>query len=332
MGNLISTPAASPGPNPYPAHTEQIAAPSTGMDQKFIGLDLLRFVSVVAIVWFHANAPGAQFAYSGLPALLLISLLLPMIRDKGKPLVPIFIKRAERLLIPWVYWSFVYGIYFAQNAVRRGKPFYEDFEPWMAFTGPMVHLWYLPFVFVASTVGLVLFRWLLPLRIRYSVPILMVLGCAFLWAKSHSDSNSTPWAQWFFGAVSVPFGLAISLVVRKCNGFNLELGLALISAMVLTVAVTLIFQTGPEQGMPYAIGVALVCLGLVRSPGNAELVEKWNQVTFGIYVLHPLVFALITNRILKEKPYEEILAAILATGISWAGTIILKKTPIHRFI
>lgn len=301
-------------------------------EANFPGLDLLRFVSVVAIVWFHARAPWGSLAYSGLPALLLISLILPMVRDRGQPLGLVTKRRAERLLSPWVFWSLFYGAYFAQNAIRRGDPFYADFESWMIVTGPMVHLWYLPFAFCASMVGLGLFRVLEKLPLSVTGPLLSLGSAGLLYWVSTAEISKTPWAEWSYGAVALPLALVLSLIVRKLQERWVPLAFAAVCLSIWVVALILVPNWGIAQGIPYAIGTTLVCLGLSRFWKPMPWLEPAHQVTFGIYILHLLVFALVTDRILRGNPWHPVFTAVTATAISWVATWLLRKTPIRRFL
>lgn len=301
-------------------------------EKKFIGLDLLRFISVVAIVWFHAGAPGAEIAHAGLPALLLISLVLPIIRDKGRPMGPIILKRADRLLVPWLFWSMIYGSYFAQHALRAGEPFSSEFQSWMIFTGPMIHLWYLPFAFFGSLSSLLLFRCIASWPQILTLPILVLISCLLLWARTVSHLDTPPLSQWFLGSVSISLSVAIGIVMRKTDEAKQRNLLGLIWFLFSLVVVLLVVLIRPQHCLPYGIGFSFVCLFLVWSPRWEKLTERLNDVTFGIYILHPVVFALLTNKILVGHPYQAVIAAFVATGVSWAVTILLRMTPIRRFL
>jgi len=301
-------------------------------EKQYIGLDLLRFLSVIAIVWFHAGAPGAEIAHAGLPALLLISLVLPIIRDKGKPMGPIIAKRADRLLVPWFFWSLVYGSYFAQHALRAGEPFSSEFQAWMIFTGPMIHLWYLPFAFFGSLSSLILFRLVGSWPQLVTVPVLLTASCLLLWARTESHLGTPPLSQWFLGSVSIPLSVAIGIVMRKTDEARQRHLLGLIWILFVIVVALLVVCIRPQHCLPYGIGFTFVCLFLLWSPRLARLTKKLNDVTFGIYILHPVVFALLTNKMMVGNPYQPIVAAFVATAVSWTATALLRMTPLRRFL
>jgi fucose 4-O-acetylase-like acetyltransferase len=59
-------------------------------------------------------------------------------------------KRAERLLIPWLFWSGVYAICLVYRSHRIEQSLGEMFGWHTLVSGTYDHLWFLPFIFVAG--------------------------------------------------------------------------------------------------------------------------------------------------------------------------------------
>ena len=82
-------------------------------------IDGLRFVSAIGIVWFHAHAPGATFAYAGLSLFLIMTFYFESRRSIPKPLP----RAAYRYLVPWAFWFLFYGV----ERLVRLKTFFPDY-------------------------------------------------------------------------------------------------------------------------------------------------------------------------------------------------------------
>ena len=112
-------------------------------------LDIARLVAAFGIVLFHSKAPGGQFGYAALPFFLMVMIMLAVPSAAHRPFGSFAKDRAARLLLPWLIWSAVYGIFKLANVVLHHKPFSDDFSLSMVLTGPAIHLWFLPFAFLA---------------------------------------------------------------------------------------------------------------------------------------------------------------------------------------
>src|SRR5271169_4081835 len=88
---------------------------------RLMGIEWLRFVSCLGIVWFHMHAYGASVGYGGLPALMAISVALAA-RPRHESAATVFAKRAKILLVPWLFWSVVYAIPLVRiELIRHGS-------------------------------------------------------------------------------------------------------------------------------------------------------------------------------------------------------------------
>ena len=99
-------------------------------------IEILRVFSVFGIVWYHSNVVGGDYAYSGLIFFVILSAYLsgPAKLDFRLD----FLMRAQRLLVPWLIWYFVYGLV----NVIRGRPLVDTSNGLIAgiLQGPSIHL------------------------------------------------------------------------------------------------------------------------------------------------------------------------------------------------
>ncbi|MEM8737337.1 MAG: acyltransferase family protein [Planctomycetota bacterium] len=197
-------------------------------------LDALRIVAMLDIVSVHIN--GAYFlAGIGLPVFIIVAVALGVRRPvlpRPADLPALGKKRAWRILWPWVFWSLFFGL----NRVIWGvldpeRSIESFFYPWMLATGPSIHLWFLPFIFVAE---LVVLLGLAPLR-RVPTGVVVVgavaLAIAGVWwtGRTYDGAGAmlafkmdapeythraiaygwTVQKSWWFGLASVALGVAV---------------------------------------------------------------------------------------------------------------------------
>lgn len=112
--------------------------------------DYARLLAVFGIVLFHSGAPGAAWGYVGLPFFLLLLGVFAAPAAARLSTAAYARTRARRLLTPWLIWSAIYAALLAVQAARNGRPVLADFDASMLLTGPALHLWFLPFAFVAG--------------------------------------------------------------------------------------------------------------------------------------------------------------------------------------
>lgn len=226
-------------------------------------IDALRCICAVGIVWFHSEAPGHRVAYIALPFFLVL-LSIPMHIQ--------FRDRATRLLRPWLIWSAIFAAGESLRAFFLGEDLFGWFQPSMILYGTMIHLWFLPFAFVAGYI-------LVPIhtfpRVSLYVPLIAAL---FVSVMPHSQSP--PFPQWFFGIVPAAAGAAF--FAQKGNGRYLAL-ISLLGAFLLLE----ILQPQPDN-LVILLGSGLA-MGAFMLPVPSNSVTKLAaQVSFPVYLSHPI--------------------------------------------
>ena len=121
-------------------------------------LDLLRVLAMGDIVSIHVTG-RYLFAGLGLPVFIIAALTLAFRKPTLPKLGESARLRTRRVLWPWLVWSAAYGIGYVLLAVKSPDTSLRDlFDPWMVVAGTSVHLWFLPFIFVAELAALAALR------------------------------------------------------------------------------------------------------------------------------------------------------------------------------
>jgi hypothetical protein len=259
---------------------EQPAGPPRRQD-----IEALRLLSAFGIVWFHTGQAGGRVAYAGLIAFLSLSLLLG--GRRGRPDAATLRHRTRRLLLPWGIWFTVYGLW---NRSQGLPVLPVDLAPVGAvLAGPSIHLWYLPFLF-ACLAGLDVLRARLPpARLSTTAGLLAAAVTASApWWRPVTLGLPYPLLQWADAAAPVLLGVFLLGSDRLAPGLKRT-----IAGLNLLVAAAVV----PFDwiGLPLLLGQAAVLLidsGRTSAWVRCDL-TAWSGATFGVYLCHSLVFALL---------------------------------------
>ena len=252
-------------------------------------LDYARLIAAFGIVFFHSGAPGGNIAYAALPffLILLIAMAVPAAEKTD---FPTWIRsRAQRLLLPWLVWSGVYGTLKIVEVLLTSASISSEFATYMIFTGPALHLWFLPFAFVICVLIHPLSR--LVAFNPYGVSPMFLAGCfggigvAILIVQQGQDMP-IPYAQWLYALPAVCLGLSLAIMIRKPGYMWLILCGFVGGAMV----------TGAASGlMQLVIAAAAFILCTTWRHSETRLSDKAGAVAMGVYLAHPLIFSLLTR-------------------------------------
>lgn len=288
-------------------------------DRRRQDIEWLRVLACLGIVWYHARGPGEEFALAGLIVFVMLSVVL--VHPREEPLKDRLRARAERLLLPWIFW---WGVYAVMDVVtgRAGRWTTAEW-PVLLLAGPSIHLWYLPFTFfvllamdawhrcfpggapvwagllgVFTATALLLLATqgvLMPVSLEYPfAQYLQVLPAVLVGLFLRRWNTQPPWARW----------LALVWVLLGLWGL----------------------ASHPVQGMswPYLIGFPLGLLLLrpgvrYRVPWSAAPLSR---ATLGIYLVHPLALMLAAKLgFLVREPVVILLVFLMA----WAAV-----SGVHR--
>ncbi|MDI6450652.1 acyltransferase [Anaerobaca lacustris] len=299
-------------------------------------IDWLRVLAAVGIVWFHTEgAPYRQIGYAGLPVFLLIFFSLITIRSTADPALGFLRRRWDRLLKPWLFWSVLYGALRLAKAVclRDAGSFQEMLSFETILMGTHVHLWYLPYAFGSGF----LVYWVnrRTAQIDHTIAAFAATGIGLLLLIVHALGLSTgrwvrPLPQWEFGLAAVPLGFAIGRCLMVPARRTQQFLLSTISLTTLATTATLSAICRSSSAIPYMLAVMLVCLAYGRRTNNSVIVALLAPLTFGVYLIHPLIDYGLRQLITSEQHCAAFIG--LTVCLSGLVTLALMRTPVRRFV
>lgn len=296
--------------------------------ERLAGLEWARLIACIGIVWFHAKAPGARIGYGGLVTMMAISVALAARSGSRRTPGQVIKNRLRRLMRPWLFWSAVYGIVSATVILTGLHPLHERFHGWMLLTGPSLHLWYLPYAFVATCLAALVARWLdsthlLPTVTWLILPIASIPLCAWLLTRI---SDVTPLGQWAFACPAVFMGFAVGRAPTQPVPHRIYL-IGLFSSIATGCLVA--WALGWNQmATPMLSGsIGLILASMLRTSAG-PLLAWLSGLSFGVYLVHPL-FALAILK--SDLDQHRLVAAAVISILSMAASVVLRRTPLRDF-
>lgn len=304
--------------------------------ERIVSVDRVRLLAAIGIVWFHTEgAPYRHVGYAGLPIFLLIFFSLITNRTPTDPTLGFLRRRWDRLLMPWLFWSVLYGLLRIAQAICFGDvaSFREMLSMETLLVGTHVHLWYLPYAFLSGFLVYAVNR--RTLKIDHTVAVYGGTAIGVILLIFHTVGPSSygwmrPLPQWEFGLAAIPLGFAIGRCMMIPSRRTQQVLLSMVSIAVLVTSVVLMVLGHAASVVPYALAILLVCLAYGwRTPDNG-IVAALAPLTFGIYLIHPLIGYGLRQFIASEQ----YCAAFVGLTVCASGlvTMVLMKTPARRFV
>jgi fucose 4-O-acetylase-like acetyltransferase len=267
-------------------------------------IEALRTISVFCIVWFHANITGHDLAYSGLIIFLILSMYLA--GRQSASFEASIRKRFTRLLVPWMIWFAIYGIV----NISKGKPPVEFNNGILAgiLAGPSIHLWYLPYMFLALISFDGLRGHISGRNLATACAILtgIAFGCVPYWRQT-SIELGYPWAQYIHALPGLLLGIFF-LYYRELQPYMAK-SLVL---MILILACARISYEG--MGTPYAVGIlaGYLIANHTLTQNSPLFLAALGRYAFGIYLIHILFLRIIGKLDILSGPLVPIAAFLLS--------------------
>lgn len=298
-------------------------------------IDLLRFVAAFGIVWAHVLNPN-PLAAIGYTSLAIFLMMVPFLsvrfyeerarraKEGTAPALPRrryrMSRRMSRLILPWLFWC---GFYKALLVAQSGdlKTLFVITDPWSLLVGPVVHLWFLPFIFVLS--GFVI---LSPqvFRTRESVIIGSVLAFIVsmltMWAHD-TGTLVTPLAQWAFGTPPFLYGLLLAYGIK----------FRVIWAPVAFFIGTALFSELREGAdyWPFHFVLTAVIFALAwKVEIKSAMFQKLGALAYGIYLIHP--FYMMVWYHFMGSEHNQIIGIFVIFTLATISAAIMRKRPYLR--
>jgi len=304
------------------------------IDQRIANMARIRILAAFGIVWFHTeHSIGRDIGYAGLPVFLMVSCSLIAVYSYSYNINEFLTRRAKRLLAPWIFWSAVYVIFKFADSARKREVFWDQINLSMLVTGSSIHLWYLPYAFVAAILVYVLIRLTLKKMSFLTILAASCIGAGFVFASSvimSKYSTPTPLGQWLFALGAIPVGFAFGCGCHLEHRSRQIFWFVAIALAVLIACAALHILKFTHLVVPYSVAAVLLCAAHIwhgKLDGFSGLLDS---MTYGIYLVHPLVMKAINVLYdLGPMPWVNI---VLTFVLSAVLVYIIKMTFLRRFV
>lgn len=298
-------------------------------DDHRYSIDMLRFAAAFGVVWAHMLLPDAWAAF-GYTALSIFLILVPFLsihainrpdrKGQERPCGVSYL-RVQRILWPWLFWCLVFKVLITYQS-RDAWSFFSLKEPFSLLVGPSIHLWFLPFILIASAVLLPLSRRLDTREAVITASIgaaLVSMVCVYL----HDNATlPEPFGQWAFAVPPFLYGL-LAAYGRK---FQIDIVPAL-----SFVGVSLLFMTLSDAPWLLFSILALPIFALVLIfERRCQAFHVLGALSFGIYLIHP-IFLVAWYRV-DPGGNHKMLGALAVFTLSAIATAVMRKTPFLRTV
>lgn len=286
-------------------------------------LDMLRIIAMLDIVSIHVTGRYLLEGI-GLPVFIIVAVALSV----RKPILPAWdqlpeaaSRRALRVLWPWGVWT----AFFSLNLIFWAAFDPEEtvrtlFYPWMLAGGTSVHLWFLPFIFVAELATLAVLHPLrrLPTRAVILGAVALAIGCVVMtgavydaarpiygplsmdseiYAERAAFYGWTVRKSWLFGSASVCLGIAVGRTLSLHDSATPRRVLLIAAAVGLGLYFLWSRQMpgAPIQGHAIWLwwrqfaALLAVAVAVQFTGSTPPWITRVAVLTMGIYLLHGFV-------------------------------------------
>ena len=275
-------------------------------------LDYFRLLAAFGIVLFHSGAPGASIGYTGLPYFLLMLPLFGLPASSGKPFKAFLANRANRLLVPWLIWSGIYGGLKVVEITLTGADLSSEFHWWMLITGPALHLWFLPFAFAVSLLFPVFEKtWNYASHLtQNAISALLLMGTLLmLMGQGNFNAAGPPLAQWAYATPAVLLGLFIGA------NWPMPDRRFLVAAICIITLGTTVFIFHAAGSLQLMIATVIVLVSLYLPLPGSMTANFCAGTALTVYLVHPLVMSALQRGV--HLPSDSLTLAVCTIVISF---------------
>jgi len=311
---------------------------------RIANIERLRIISAFGVASFHVHEWFPRsLGVAGFIILLLSFCAFVVNKPEPYSIAKVAKRKAQRLLKPWLFWSIIYGGLGLAKMVHENVSFSEVFSPTMLLTGTRIHLWFLPFAFVAALFLAAIHRKIVGIPDSFtiitaiSIGALCIFGCSIIQSRFYPP---TPLVQWILGLPAIPLGFAIGRIkiLQRIEDRKKYFLLIILSTLAVCVACMVLawfsrgvwFDFGTKFAIRYFVSLLIFCFALLWR-GKLDLVSaNLASLSYGIYLIHPLVVVPFYRfGIAVQHP---LLLLFLVLTVSSLIIMILKRTPMKQFV
>jgi peptidoglycan/LPS O-acetylase OafA/YrhL len=304
---------------------------------RIIGLDLARLIACLGVIWFHTGySVYNTLGYFRMPfyaALLAYLVATSLTGNKRRSWGQFTSHRAMRLLVPFVIWMVLYRI---PNIAKGHLTLPITFNNLIAGMGA-VHLWFLPFAFVASMLAYALVSAVGAGRtgLRLALAICLVpLGILWTTAPLALGENGNIVDMWtpLFGSVFLGTAIALLQQWQAFAKFVRSQWLVWLLLWPVCILLSLLESNWAGNIFGTLAGVFLMMAGISAPLRGSPAFWKYvGQLCYGMYLTHfVFVMALERAKVTWEGSASLRFAIILVGSASSA--VLLQQLPGGRFL
>lgn len=278
----------------------------------------------------------------GTPVFIFISIFLFSMRYGARPPSGFLAKRLQYVMVPYVVYGLIYSLTKYVNLRREGVPvdLFTILTEYLVFAGwhgyfLIIAMQFYAFYWLYCRYGLE--RWLPP---GPWLAIGSLIGIAYWGLASHFDIEPPGYLLWIAPLGWIYLFFLAMLVVRHYPRLapgrlesvpwlkwlsRPELLLAYVAAiMLLTLSGRLEYSSKETWVVPFFILFILFAVTRLRRMHATPLVKAVNRYSFGIYLAHPMFFAMVdfANEFLHLTLFAYSVALIVA---GMAGSVGLSR-------
>lgn len=269
-------------------------------------LDAARLIAILAVVFLHSTETPTlkRFDLVGtfaVPFYLFASLYFQarsLRRDASRNIVQYVVSRLKRLYLPFVAWTFIYLV--ARNVkhlfVSDAPP--VPFEWHHLWTGSAHHLWFLPYLIIASLLSAFAARFS---NTRPALRITIITICALVggvlavvprpdWLNHISGEEGYFFFQCWKALPSAFLGLALAWILSNADDDSLITPIVGLAGALLTIGTVtdqLIHGYSRLERTLSGLGWLLAALATWRGPW-VQWMARGGRHAYGIYLTHVL--------------------------------------------
>ena len=320
--------------------------------QRMEMLDVVRLIAAFGVIILHAAALDEattniiRFGRFAVPFFTMVAVALTvdgLRRAPAKPMGAFCRSRLMRIYVPFLFWTFAYLVF------RNFKYFFITHQPLIRFDWPLLlagsahHLWFLPFILLATLSAAIVAKFVL-FRLPASVVVPISLGAGVIVLliphpvvpiTSGGDGDGLS-IQYFVGLVwqALPLafaGVAVGCVWQELCSLSYRASLAWIGLVVLVVSLVLgpVFSDSLALQDISGIGAVFLALGPWKNR-LIRILAGWGKAAYGIYLVH--VFWYLSLDMIFHKLHLFVgiggvcVIIVLTTVFSILSAVLLSKS------
>jgi len=204
------------------------------------------------------------------------------------------LSRFQRIYLVFVAWCFVYAVVRIASDLLLKAPL-ARFSFWdFLWDGTAHHLWFLPFIFLASVFSFMMARWTCVRRKSYWLVVIAGIVSGLVLALNHAPNSFRSWGYtWELSVDALPSVLgAIAFAMTYARSapelFNKRLVIAA-GVLLWLGCLALLLLLGRNLFLETLSGLGLLVASLHHSTSPLiARIAQWGKFSFGIYILHIL--------------------------------------------